>query len=133
MRKTALAAGGLALVLALGACGSKIEAGHASPQATGGAAAQGQLFGDAQSLSLAASTKTTSAKTAKFSLNMASGGQSINGQGQGRFDGANSALSMTTTVAGMSMEVRLVDGTTYVKLPDEARAATGGKPWAKVT
>jgi len=119
MRITAVAAGVLALVLGLSACGGQSGTGSDGPT----------LFGDAQELVRAASAKTDEVRTAKFSMSGSAAGQELTGTGEGRF-GPDTALSVTTTVAGQTQEVRIVGGVVYLKVPEAALASTGGKPWA---
>ncbi|WP_199432454.1 hypothetical protein [Qaidamihabitans albus] len=133
MRKTALAASGFALVLALGACGGNEEGGTASPVGESGSGSGTSLFADAQELVDAASQKTEQSKSSKFSLEMDMGGQQITASGEGLYDGANTAMSMTMDAQGQSMEMRFVDRTMYIKMPEEMSGSTGGKPWIKIS
>src|SRR3954471_22871744 len=119
MRKTALAAGGFALVIALSACGGK-EGGQASAPAAGGDASA--LFGNAQELVQAASTKTGEKKTSKFSMETTAMGQQMTMKGEGRYDGDNTAMSMTMNGPTGEMEMRFVDKAMYMKMPQ------GGDP-----
>ncbi|PRX49068.1 hypothetical protein B0I33_103101 [Prauserella shujinwangii] len=131
MRKTALAASGFALVLALGACGDS-EGGTASP--VGGDSGNGSsLFSDAQALVAAASEQTSQSKSSKFTMEMDMAGQKISANGEGVYDGANSKMAITMNMGGQTMEMRLVDRTMYMKLPGEAAAQMGGKEWVKVS
>ncbi|GAA3823087.1 MULTISPECIES: hypothetical protein [Amycolatopsis] len=123
MKKTALASGILALVLGLTACGGG-ESGSS------GGTAGPALFGDVQELVRAASAKTGQVQSAKFTISGSIAGQQMTGSGEGRFNGPDSAIAMTMSVGGQSQEMRIVDKVLYLKLPEEAQAATGGKPWA---
>ncbi|NIH78722.1 hypothetical protein [Amycolatopsis viridis] len=125
MKKTALVSGALALVIGLSACGGQAATG-------GGNAVGPSLFGNAQDLVRAASAKTSQAQSAKFTMSMSMGGQEITGSGEGRFAGSDTAMAMTTNVAGRTQEMRIVDKVMYLKLPANAQAAAGGKPWAKL-
>jgi hypothetical protein len=128
MKKALLAVGGVALVVTASACGARQVTGQASP---GDSTA---LFGSAQELVRAASAKTGQEKSAKLALTESIGQQRITGQGEGRFDGPDSAVDLTMTVMGQQMEIRLVNKTAYIQFPPEARAKmTGGKPWGRVT
>ncbi|AXB45038.1 hypothetical protein [Amycolatopsis albispora] len=130
MRKTALAASGFALLLALTACGSEstpTTTNTAAPQAADKPASS--LFNDAQELVRTASSKADQSKTAKFTIDMNMMGQKISGSGQGSFEGTNSKMSMTMQMMGMSLEMRMIDGQVYIKMPEGQRA--GGKPWIK--
>jgi hypothetical protein len=125
LRKNALAASGVALVLALSGCGARTIAGTPS--------ADPMLFGNAQELVRAASAKTGQAKSAKFSVESSLAGQQVTGQGMGRFDGDNTAMQMTMNVGTVNEELRYVDKTLYIQLPEQVRAQmTRGKPWGKV-
>ncbi|MFI6031275.1 hypothetical protein [Amycolatopsis magusensis] len=131
MRKTALAASGFALLLALTACGSE-----STPTTTNTAAQQADtkpassLYNDAQELVRAASARADQAKTAKFTIDMDMLGQKITGSGQGSFEGANSKMTMSMQMMGMSIEMRMVDGQIFMKLPEGQ--APSGKPWVKL-
>ncbi|MBN6034493.1 hypothetical protein [Amycolatopsis sp. 195334CR] len=131
MRKTALAAGGFALLLALTACGSETAPttnNTAAPQAAEKPASS--LFNDAQELVRAASSRADQAKTAKFTLEMDMMGQKISGSGQGSFEGANSKMTMSMQMMGMSIEMRMVDGQVFMKMPEGQNPT--GKPWVKI-
>ncbi|HKS44772.1 MAG TPA: hypothetical protein VJT49_06570 [Amycolatopsis sp.] len=132
MKKSALLAGGLALVITVGGCGARTENG----QATGpnGQTSSASLFGDAQELVRAATSKTEQARSSKISMVETVGGQRITAEGQGRYDGANTAMDITMNALGQTEEIRLVDRTMYIKLPESVRAqVTGGKPWGKIS
>jgi hypothetical protein len=129
MRKAALAAGGMALVLALSGCGGDGSGG--------GSASEAPLFSNAQELVRAASAKTEQVQTAKFTYEMSMLGQQMTGKGEGRFAGGDTAMSMTVDMMGMSMEMRMLDGVIYMKMPQQLAQSTGGqaptKPWMKVS
>jgi hypothetical protein len=125
MKKIALAAGGVALVLTLSGCGARTVAGTPN--------ADPMLFGNAQQLVRAASAKTQQTKSAKFSIETSVAGQQLDGQGTGRFDGDNTAMQMTMNVGPVTEELRYLDKTLYVQLPAQLRAQmTQGKPWGKL-
>lgn len=122
MRKTALAASGFALVLALSACGGE-EGGNPT-----GPTGNGEL----QSLIANVSDKTAENQSAKVTMDMTMSGKSMmSSEGEFRFAGKDTQMAMTTSVMGMSMEVRLVDQTLYMKLPEGMKGG-GGKPWVAV-
>jgi hypothetical protein len=136
MRRIALTAGGLALVVALSACGgttggTALPASGAGPDKAGSTS----LFSDPQQLVAAAKAGTEKSKSAKFSMEMNAAGMSVKAQGQGRFDGANTAMSMTMDLLGQQMEMRLIGQDMYMKMPESMRAGLGGgsKPWTKVS
>jgi hypothetical protein len=128
MRKAALAAGGMALVLALSGCGGESD-GNASPQAP--------LFSSAQELVRVASSKTEQVQTAKFTYEMSVLGQQMTGSGEGRFAGADTAMSMQMDMMGMAMEMRMLDNVFYMKMPEQLAQSMGGqspnKPWMKMS
>ncbi|MET8757775.1 hypothetical protein [Lentzea sp. NPDC004782] len=109
----------MALVLTTGACGAGDATGTAS-------AVDGKAQELAQSL-----TAKTDRKTSRFTYDFSAAGQHLTGKGEGRYSGADSAISTTTTVSGEPAEVRIVDKAGYVKLPKAAGA--GGRAWVKVT
>lgn len=122
MRKALIAAGGLALALTLSACGDKTIGG--SPSTT---------FTDAPALAAAAKESASEKKTAKFTMDMNMGFMSMKGNGEARYDGANSEMSMTMDAMGQQMEMRLVDRTLYMKMPPGMPGADPAKPWAKMS
>lgn len=129
MRKTAIAASGFALAIALSACGDK-----GGDQAGGLVdSANNAVFGNAQELVQAASTKTESSKSAKFTMEMSMMGMAIKGNGEGRFEGENSAMSMTMDMMGQQMETRVVDRAVYIKTPAGVPGANAAKPWMKIS
>jgi hypothetical protein len=131
MRKTALAAGGFALVLALSACGGGTGAAPASGQDKAGKIS---LFSDPLQLVAAAKAGTEKSKTSKFSMESNAAGQSIKASGSGRYDGANTAMTMTMDMAGETMDMVFVNKVMYLKLPESQRAQMGSdKPWIKVS
>lgn len=120
MGKKAIVAGCLALGLALTGC-SQSTPGKASP-----------AFGNAQELALAAKSETAKTKSARFTFEMNMMGQKVTGGGAGRFDGADTAMSMTMDVFGQQMEMRFVDKAMYMKLPQGMPGMGQSKPWVKV-
>src|SRR5699024_3672694 len=132
MRKSALAAGGAALAIALAGCGGS---GSPTSGGDGGSTNDKELFADTKELAYESSQSTEDAQTAKFSMKMDAGQQTLKGQGEGRFAGEDSAMAMNMTIAqGMETKVRVVDGTYYIKLPERARKMMGnGKPWVKLS
>jgi hypothetical protein len=104
----------VALIALLGACTSE-------PKPT--------LFGDTQQLTQAVSAARGTA--ARFTTDISVGSVQTKGQGQARFGGASTALSMTMDFFGEPMEVRRVDKILYVKVPESARG-DGEKPWVRV-
>jgi hypothetical protein len=136
MRRTALAAGGLALILALSACSGTIG-GTAVPAGTAGSntkSGSSSLFSDPLQLVAAAKAGTQKSKSSKFSMEMNVAGMAVTATGQGRYDGTNTAMSMSMDLLGQQMEVRLIGQAIYLKMPDSMRASTGStKPWTKVS
>lgn len=121
MRKVGIAAGALALALTLGACGGDSITGS-------GTAA----FDNSQQLVAAAKQSTAEKKSAKFTMSFTGMGQTMNGSGVGRFDGANSAMSMTMQLMGQNMEMRLVDRAMYMKMPGMP-GTDPAKSWIKMS
>ncbi|SFB61932.1 hypothetical protein SAMN05216266_12938 [Amycolatopsis marina] len=129
MRKTALAAGGFALVIALTGCGGGDD--NASGNGSGGELSS--PFGSAQELVRAASAQTEKSKSSKFTFEMDMAGQKFSGNGEGLYDGDNTAMSMNMDVQGQTMEMRIVDKVLYMKMPAQAGMTADGKPWVKIT
>ncbi|MGH3949297.1 MAG: hypothetical protein ACRDSE_09265 [Pseudonocardiaceae bacterium] len=122
MRKALIAAGGLALALTLGGCGDNGIGGTASP-----------VFDNAQSLVAEAKEKTTDAETSKFTFEMDVAGQKMTGNGAGRYEAGNSAMSMTMDMGGQQTEMRFVGNTMYFKMPGGMPGMDPNKPWVKIT
>jgi hypothetical protein len=116
MRKAAVV---LLLALFAGACDS-----NASPPPS---------FSDARALADAAAAATTSGGSAKFGTDVAVGSVRSKGQGQARFGADGTSQVLTTDFIGEPMELRLVGGKLYAKVPEGSRDEVGaGKPWTVV-
>lgn len=90
-------------------------------------------FADARALADAATAATTSAGSAKFATDVAVGQVRSKGQGQARFGAGGTSQVMTTDFIGEPMELRLVAGKLYAKVPEGSRDEVGaGKPWVVV-
>lgn len=129
MRKSLIAAGTLAFALALGACGEETTSGQAS---------LGETFTNPASLVSAATASTNEQKSAHFTMDMNMGMMSSTGEGQGLFDGENSTMAMTMSMdmsamgqGTMDMEMRLLDNTMYMKVPNMP-GVDKSKPWMKM-
>ncbi|MEU0794643.1 hypothetical protein ABZ342_31670 [Amycolatopsis sp. NPDC005961] len=91
-------------------------------------------FTDARALADAATAATTSGGSAKFTTDVAVGQVRSKGQGQARFGAGGTSQVMTTDFIGEPMELRLVAGKLYAKVPEGSRDEVGtGKPWVVVT
>ncbi|MGW3999769.1 hypothetical protein ACWEF6_40275 [Amycolatopsis sp. NPDC004772] len=137
MRKTTLVAAGAALVLTLTACSGNSAPGTAEPAAAGGQSQTDGLaspFTDAIKLASEAKQGTEKSKSAKFTMEGSAGGQTMTASGAMAFDGANTKFSMTSTAAGQTTEMRMVDKVMYIKLPAEDQKQMGtDKAWAKIS
>jgi hypothetical protein len=138
MRKTTLVAAGAALVLTLTACGG--NSGTAEPAAAGnqtqanGGGLLASPFTDAIQLASASKQGTEKSKSAKFVMEGSAAGQTISATGAMAFDGANTKFSMTSTAAGETTEMRMVDKVMYIKLPADQQKQMGtDKSWAKIS
>jgi hypothetical protein len=140
MRKTTLVAASAAvLALTLTACSS--TSGTAQPaaagsqsQSDGGSKGLASPFTDAIQLASASKQGTEKSKSAKFTMEGAAGGQSVTATGAMAFDGAETTFSMTSTAAGQTTEMRMVDKVMYIKLPAEEQKQMGtDKAWAKIS
>ena len=90
-------------------------------------------FTDARALADAAAAATTAGGSAKFSTDVAVGQVRSKGQGQARFGPGGTSQVMTTDFIGEPMELRLVAGKLYAKVPEGSRDEVGaGKPWVAV-
>lgn len=91
-------------------------------------------FSDARSLADAAVAATHAARSAKFTTDVSTGALVSHGRGQAEFGPDGTALVMTTDFVGEPLELRLVGGKLYAKVPDSARdQVAGGKPWVTVS
>lgn len=131
MRKSALAASGFALVLALSACGGGNEGGD-NALGTGGDSGGG-LFSNAQELVQAATERTNENQSSKFTMEMDAAGQQMTASGEALYAGADSKMAMTMEMQGESFEIRLVDKAMYMKMPDELASQMDGKTWIKIS
>jgi hypothetical protein len=132
MKRPALVAGGFALIVALTGCGAQSVTGTPNPAGTSSGGTT--LFGNAQDLVRAATAQTGKSKSAKFSIESSVAGQQLSGQGQGRFDGDNTAMQMKMNIGPVDEELRYVNKTLYIQLPAQYRAqATSGKAWGKLS
>ncbi|WP_329055471.1 hypothetical protein OG738_18340 [Amycolatopsis sp. NBC_01488] len=88
-------------------------------------------FADARALADAATAATASGGSAKFTTDVAVGQVRSKGQGQARFGPGGTSQVMTTDFIGEPMELRLVAGKLYAKVPEGSRDQAG-KPWTVV-
>lgn len=139
MRKTTLVAASAAvLALTLTACSG--NSGTAQPAAAGsqtqaeGGSGLASPFTDAIALASASKQGTEKSKSAKFTMEGSAAGQTLSASGAMAFDGANTKFSMSTTTAGETTEMRMVDKVMYIKLPAEQQKQMGtDKAWAKIS
>ncbi|UOX88635.1 hypothetical protein MUY14_44385 [Amycolatopsis sp. FBCC-B4732] len=90
-------------------------------------------FTDARALADAATAATTSGGSAKFAADVAVGSVRSKGQGQARFGAGGMSQVMTTDFLGEPLELRLVAGKLYAKVPEGSRDEVGAdKPWVLV-
>ncbi|HEV7974269.1 hypothetical protein [Amycolatopsis sp.] len=87
------------------------------------------VYPDVQQLTQAVDKAVAGAKTAGFTTEIAVGTVQTKGQGQLRLD-ASTALVTTMDFYGDPLEIRLVDGQLYVKVPESAQE--GDKPWVRI-
>ena len=123
-RRPRLAVATVALVLTLTGCGARTVSGTPSGDS--------HLFDNAQELVRAATSETDQAKTARYTVDYDIAGQTITGQGEGRFDGGNTAMRMSMTTSGIDEQVLYVGNKIYLQVPEEYRdQLTSGKPWGR--
>lgn len=90
-------------------------------------------FEDARTLADAATAASASGGSAKFGTDVAVGSVRSKGQGRVRFGPGGTAQVLTTDFLGEPMELRLVAGKLYAKVPEGSRDEVGtGKPWVVV-
>ena len=140
MRKTTLVAASAAvLALTLTACGGNSTSGTAAPAGEQQSQANGSSglaspFTDAIQLASASKQGTEKSKSAKFTMEGSAAGQTVSATGAMAFDGANTKFSMSTTTAGETTEMRMVDKVMYIKLPAAQQKQMGtDKSWAKIS
>jgi hypothetical protein len=137
-RKSLVIVGAGAALLALTACGPSVAGSAAPAGGASGAASQGQAQGGSDTkVSTVAELGSlvqhnASAKNAvHIDMNMTMNSTDVTASGDMKFAGSQSAMQLNMTIPGAgSMEMVLVDGVEYMKLP--AGMAPGGKPWVKL-
>ncbi|HEY4018815.1 MAG TPA: hypothetical protein VGM75_09025 [Pseudonocardiaceae bacterium] len=85
----------------------------------------------------AAYTSTTSAGTAKISVDASISGAQTQGAGftvaaSGVMDFPHKTGDLTMSLMGMDLEMRYLDGVQYMHAPSAMLAKDGGKPWVKI-
>ncbi len=79
-----------------------------------------------------AADNTQKSKSVAFTMVMKTQGTTVNGSGAISY-GSPLAMSMTMEMPQLgSMEVRLVDGVQYIKMPPQLQQNLGGKPWLRI-
>lgn len=121
MRKTAVAAGGAALAIALAGCGGGTS-GEAAP-----------LYGSAQELVMAASAETSQAKTVRVTMEMSLGGERRTAHGRMRFAGKETAMALTMETDNGTMKMRYIDQVVYFRAPEQmSTKLSTSEPWVKI-
>ncbi|MGW3966386.1 hypothetical protein ACWED2_41665 [Amycolatopsis sp. NPDC005003] len=136
MRKTTLVAAGAALVLTLTACSGNAATGTAEPAGQTQAQSKGLAspFTDAIQLASASKQGTEKSKSAKFTMEGSVAGEKLTATGAMAMDETDTKFSMTSTAAGQTTEMRLVDKVMYIKLPADQQKQVGtDKAWAKIS
>lgn len=115
--------------IAVAACGpgGVPGAAGAAPSTTTKAATPGDAIE-------AAYTSTTSAGTAKITIDMAMTvqGTKIDFGGNGEMDFAKKTGDLTINAMGTNMETRIIDGIEYLHLPTALTGQVKTKPWVKL-
>ena len=118
--------------IAVAACGSSPVPGAAgsSSSSTTKAAAPASPVDAIE----AAYTSTTSAGTAKVSMDMAMSvqGTKVDFGGDGVMDFASKTGNITLSAMGMTMEARMIDGIEYLHMPSGLTGSTTTKPWVRL-
>ncbi|WP_024874840.1 hypothetical protein [Saccharomonospora piscinae] len=130
MRTSVLAAGGVALALALSACGGDSDSNSADG-GSGGNANNAQ-FSDISQLVASAQEQASVSKSSKFSMEMDMAGMKMQANGEGVYDGADTRMRMTMNMQGMDIDMIFVDQTMYMQMPENMNPDPS-KPWIKVT
>ena len=134
MRRTLLVAGLGAAVLALAGCSSTVT-GSAAPQGAAGGRQQPHTAASVSQLGAQVQHTTTEHNTVHMDMTMSvPEAGSIHATGDMRF-GSSVAEKMSMDLPSVgSMDMVLVDGTIYMKLPSSLTQELGtGKPWAKIS
>lgn len=135
MRKISVVAACAVAALALTACGAK----DGSAPSNGSGDAQLGLaspFTDILKLTSAAKQGTEKAKTSKVKMTMDAGGQKMEANGAGSYNGDDTQFTMTMSgeKPGQTTEMRYVGKTIYIKLDASDQQSMGTtKPWAKIS
>jgi hypothetical protein len=116
--------------VAVAACGTVSPSGSATNPTTPTAKTPIQAID-------AAYTSTTTAGTAKLSMDMAMSGQAMQGHkvdftGNGVVDFAHRSGDLSMSILGMDMEIRYLNDVEYIHAPSELSSLDGGKPWMKL-
>lgn len=128
MRRSVLTAGGAALAIALAGCGDGASSGDGDSSGN-----SQSVFGNTKQLAKQASESTEDVKTAKVSVQAKGGALPVEGNGEARFAGDDTAMSMNMSIQGQDMKMRIVDENYYFQFPKQARKQMGiDKPWAKL-
>ena len=129
MRKAALTASGVALVLALTACGGDDSSNGIS--GTPNASSEAPTYAGIEQLVASATQKATDTKSAHFKTEMSMFGMTITSEGQASFDPANPTMAVTMSAPGQGqIEMRLVNNTVYIKTDG---MGSPDKPWQKAS
>lgn len=121
--------------VALGGCSTAPADKPAASQATSATVAAVEAPKDAASLAKAVQDATSQMTTVSFTSEVAVAGQVISGSGQqkmsgGKLDSANITQSMGELG---QLEMILIDGKVYIKLPTTMKMTTNEQPWLEVS
>ncbi|QWF82258.1 hypothetical protein [Amycolatopsis sp. CA-230715] len=122
MRKTALFVGGVAMTVALGACGNPAAPDPGLQKA----------FTDAKSLGEASSAAIAKGQSVKFSFEVTGDPKNTGkGHGESRTAETDPATSVVLEGGDAAAEFRLFTQAIYMRLPEQGRTPGMAKPWAK--
>lgn len=128
----------LAPALTLGGCSATPADKPAAAQSTSAAVATvaaAEAPKDAASLARAVQDATSKITTVSFTSEMAVAGQVISGSGQQKMSGGKlEAANITQSMGEMGqIEMIIVDGKVYIKLPAAMNMTTAEQPWVEVS
>ena len=133
-RTTFVVATGSALALVLTGCGAKGQNGTASGTGDKPELGLAAPFQNVLELSAASKQGAQNSKSAKVSLVANAAGKTVTAQGDYLFQPGDIELSLTETVEGQQVGLRIVDKTLYVKIPPAEASQMGtDKAWLKIT
>src|SRR3954451_7623434 len=124
-----------ALVACSGSSGGSGKVAAPTPGASSSPSPSSVLQGNPDAILASAANRSAAAKNARVDLTgaVSAGGQTVNLSGTGAIDFANQTFQLTLSFPSVGqVEERLVDKIVYLRVPTNAKAQFGNKPWLKI-